>query len=90
MNCEALVQYLSDYIDGDLDQELTQEAREHIATCRNCHVVLDSTQRTILLFRQQGRSIHIPAERQRVLYGRLADALAARRKNAHESGREKM
>jgi anti-sigma factor RsiW len=43
MNCSELMQYLSDYIDQELDEELTAEAQEHLATCHNCSVVLDST-----------------------------------------------
>jgi len=49
MQCAELVSYLSDYIDNNLSEELTREAQEHLATCQNCHIVLDSTQRTILL-----------------------------------------
>jgi len=44
MKCEDLLQYLSDYIDQELDEELTAEAQEHLATCHNCRVVLDTTQ----------------------------------------------
>ncbi|MBL8164756.1 MAG: zf-HC2 domain-containing protein, partial [Anaerolineae bacterium] len=49
MECKEVIAYLSDYIDRNLSDELTADIREHIATCRNCHVVLDSTQQTILL-----------------------------------------
>jgi len=55
MQCAELVSYLSDYIDNNLSEELTREAQEHLATCQNCHIVLDSTQRTILLYRQRGQ-----------------------------------
>ena len=60
MKCEELLQYLSDYIDQELDEELTAEAQEHLATCHNCRVVLDTTQQTIFLFREQGKRT-IPA-----------------------------
>lgn len=73
MKCEALLQYLSDYIDQELNEELTAEAQEHLATCHNCRVVLDSTQQTIFLFREQGKRT-IPAQSRNRLFGQLQDA----------------
>jgi anti-sigma factor RsiW len=78
MNCEQLIQYLSDYIDRDLNEELTTEAREHLATCRNCHIVLDTTRQTILLCKEAGRR-GIPVERRADLFARLQHALAERK-----------
>jgi len=78
MNCEQLVQYLSDYIDRDLNENLTAEARQHLATCRNCHIVLDTTRQTILLCREAGRK-GIPMERRADLFARLQNAMAARK-----------
>lgn len=76
MQCEELISYLSDYIDGDLDEELAEAAREHLATCENCSVVLDSTQKTIALYRLNGRKQQIPAERSQRLYDDIAAAFA--------------
>ena len=73
MKCEDLLQYLSDYIDQDLDEALTAEAQEHLATCQNCHIVLNTTQRTISLFRQHSRQT-IPADRKRPLFDKLQQA----------------
>ena len=73
MKCEELVRYLSEYIDQNLDDELTQEAQAHLATCENCRVVLDTTQQTIFLFREQGKRT-IPAQRRQRLFAQLQDA----------------
>lgn len=73
MKCEQLLQYLSDYIDQNLDEELTAEAQEHLTTCQNCRVVLDSTQQTIFLFREQGKRT-IPAKSRARLFDQLQDA----------------
>ena len=73
MKCEDLLHYLSDYIDQDLDEELTAEAQAHLATCQNCSVVLDTTQRTISLFRAHSKQT-IPAERKRPLFDKLQQA----------------
>jgi anti-sigma factor RsiW len=77
MNCETLLTYLSDYIDNNLDEDLTAEAEEHLATCRNCSVMLDSTQKMILLARQNGKR-QIPIERREKLYNQIAAAFAKR------------
>jgi anti-sigma factor RsiW len=77
MRCEELLTYLSDYIDQDLDEDLRADAQEHLATCENCQVVLDTTQQTIFLYRQQGRRA-IPAARRRRLFDQLQDAFLRR------------
>ena len=77
ITCEELLQYLSDYIDNDLDEELTTVAKDHLASCHNCRVVLDSTQQTIFLFREQGKRT-IPAERRERLFGQLQAAFLAK------------
>lgn len=77
MECETLLAYLSDYIDKNLDEELTAEAQEHLATCQNCRVVLDTTQQTIFLYRQQGRRT-IPAQRRQRLFNQLQEAFLKR------------
>lgn len=69
-SCEDLLQYLSDYIDRELDDELTAEAQAHLMSCKNCRVVLDTTQQTIFLFRSQGER-RIPAVRRKRLFQQL-------------------
>ena len=76
ISCEDLLQYLSDYIDENLDEELTAVAKHHLATCHSCSVVLDSTQKTIFLYRQQGKRT-IPAKRRERLFDQLQDAFLA-------------
>ena len=75
MECQELVSYLSDFIDNNLDEELMQAAREHLATCQNCHVVLDSTQKTIVLYRRRGEHESLSPRRHDALFAQLAQAL---------------
>jgi heterodisulfide reductase subunit B len=84
MNCEELVRYLSDYIDNDLDEDLSAEAQEHLSTCHNCHIVFDTTQKTIVLSRMQSRH-GIPAQRREQLYTLIASAFARRNDEPGES-----
>ena len=78
MKCEELVQYLSEYIDNNLSEELSAAAREHLATCENCRVVLSSTQQMILLYREHGQAKRIPRQRQQALYEHLESAFLER------------
>jgi anti-sigma factor RsiW len=74
MNCAELITYLSDYIDQDLSEELRAEAQEHLSTCQNCQVVLDTTQKMIFLCRETGHQ-GISAGRRSALFERLQHAL---------------
>jgi len=73
LTCEQLLDHLSDYIDGNLSDELVEAAQEHLMTCHNCHVVLSSTQQTILLYREQQRAQAMSDERQNAIYNTLLD-----------------
>lgn len=53
-NCAHLLSSISDYIDGILTDELCQELERHIAGCRDCRVVVDTLQKTVLLFHGVG------------------------------------
>jgi len=48
--CRPLLESLSDYVDGTLSEELCEEIRRHIAECRDCRIVVDTLQKTILLY----------------------------------------
>lgn len=77
MECEDLLTYLSDYIDQNLDGELRADAQEHLATCHNCRVVLDTTQQMIFLYQRQGQR-SIPAARRQRLFNELQRAFLRR------------
>jgi hypothetical protein len=75
MKCDELITYLSEYIDNELEADLLEEARLHLATCHNCQVVLESTRKTIQLYHEADFCC-IPAERRAEIFSRLKDALA--------------
>jgi hypothetical protein len=70
MTCAELLTYLSRYLDHDLDDELTQAAQQHLATCQNCQVVLNTTERVIVLGHGQAERV-IPTERRARLFASL-------------------
>jgi predicted anti-sigma-YlaC factor YlaD len=77
MTCEELVSYLSDYLDQNLDEELTAAAQHHLATCQNCRVVVQTTRRVIQLGQAQYQ-IGLPPDRRDRLFTRLQQAFLAR------------
>ena len=78
LTCEQVAQYLSDYLDKEIDAPLKKLAEEHIATCNHCHILLDTTQKTLSLY-HAGKPRLIPiAERER-LYGGIQAAFKRRK-----------
>ncbi len=73
MTCQEVVARLSDYIDDALAPALRASVEEHFASCQGCHVVLDSTQCTILLSRA-ARTTALTGEKRQQLLRRLAAA----------------
>ena len=66
--CQALLGYLSDYVDGDLSAELCAEIQQHLDECHNCTIVVDTLRKTISLYREAASE---PAEVPSVVRERL-------------------
>lgn len=50
MTCEEAFREVSNYLDGDLDDNMKRELLAHLGICHNCEVVLDTTRTTIELY----------------------------------------
>lgn len=50
--CRDMLGALSDYVDGEIDDELCAEISRHLDECGNCRIVVDTLQRTVLLYRE--------------------------------------
>ena len=51
LTCKQFLQELSDYLDETVDVELRQRIEVHITQCPNCFVILDTTKRTIQVYK---------------------------------------
>ena len=47
--CEAIVERLSEYLDGEMKQELCEEFEGHVGSCRPCERFLESLRNTVKL-----------------------------------------
>lgn len=71
LECKDLLGNLSEFIDGELDDEMCAQLKRHMAGCENCRVVYDTTTRTIYLYQQSAQETELPAD----VRGRLFNTL---------------
>jgi anti-sigma factor (TIGR02949 family) len=65
--CQALLGGLSAYIDGEAEEALCREIERHLAECENCRVVVDTTARTVKLYKEHGHTA-LPGDARQRLY----------------------
>lgn len=70
-NCGELLYFLSDYLDGSLEQALCEEIERHIASCEDCRVVVDTLKKTIYLYHETSVTNTIPTGVRERLFHRL-------------------
>jgi predicted anti-sigma-YlaC factor YlaD len=71
VDCNELLEQLSEYLDRRERDELCRAIEEHMDKCTDCRVVVDKTRKTIMLY-QADRQVDIPL----AVSSRLAAALA--------------
>jgi len=59
INCLHVWREISNYIDGEIDQELRQRMEEHFKGCEHCTAVLDGTKNVVRLV-GDGRTFDVP------------------------------
>ena len=53
--CKELLGQIHDYIDGELEAKLCAELEQHLAGCQDCRVMVDTTEKMLVLYRKQYR-----------------------------------
>ena len=64
--CGKLIQNISDYIDGEVDESLCGELKEHLTGCDNCRIMVDTLKQTFFLCRD-GKKENLPESLQNKL-----------------------
>jgi anti-sigma factor RsiW len=75
LNCKHVWRQISDYIEGTVDPELRGAIETHLAHCRHCAAVLDST-RNILVLVADDRTFELPVGFSDRLHARLSETIA--------------
>ncbi len=51
MKCTEFLRELTDYLDGTMSESMKAELDEHLHWCHECHVVMNTTKKTIEIYR---------------------------------------
>jgi predicted anti-sigma-YlaC factor YlaD len=70
-NCEAILQNLNAYIDGELNSILCGKIEAHIEACPNCQVVVNTLKKTIQLYQVDRENTTLPEDARKRLYACL-------------------
>ena len=69
--CRQLLSSLSEYVDGDLGQELCDEIELHMEDCDNCRIVVDTLEKTVYLYQTTSDPPTVPEDVRQRLFHRL-------------------
>lgn len=51
LTCKDFLNELSEFLDDSVDQEIRAKLEKHVSECPNCWVILDTTQKTIKVYK---------------------------------------
>ncbi len=75
-DCKHVWSQVSDYIDGTVTSQEREAIERHLANCRHCSAVMDST-RNILVLVGDARTFEIPVGFGERLHYRLQESIEA-------------
>jgi len=55
LDCKHIWRELSNYLDGDISEEVRREVEAHVAQCKHCAALLDSTHNVLVLVADERR-----------------------------------
>jgi anti-sigma factor (TIGR02949 family) len=70
-NCRQLLGSLSEYVDGELDEELCSVLEHHLEGCEDCRIVVDTLRKTVYLYHETIGTENIPSDIRQRLYKSL-------------------
>jgi predicted anti-sigma-YlaC factor YlaD len=51
LTCKQFLQELNDYLDPNVDREMKRRLEAHVSECPNCFVIVDTTQKTLQVYK---------------------------------------
>ena len=70
-NCRDLLNSLSDYVDGSLQEEFCVEIERHMIGCEDCRIVIDTLRKTVDLYQTTSGPSTVPDDVRQRLFHRL-------------------
>ena len=55
LDCKHIWRELSNYLDGEIAEEVRREVEAHVAQCKHCAALLDSTHNVVVLVADERR-----------------------------------
>lgn len=59
ITCDEFLAEFADYLENQVSQEVRQELELHLSQCRACHVLYDSTRKTVKIV-SESNSFELP------------------------------
>jgi anti-sigma factor RsiW len=78
LTCKEFMQELNDYLDETVDVEVRRNIEVHITECPNCFVILDTTRKTIQVYKGMQPQV-LPQEVQARLMKAVERKMASRK-----------
>jgi len=79
LTCKQFLQELNDYLDPGIDPETKRRLESHVAACPNCFVVVDTTKRTLEVYKGM-QPQPVPEDLKRRLWAAIERKIAAKKK----------
>ncbi len=70
-DCRRLLGSLSEYVDGELSEELCNVLEQHLVECEDCRIVVDTLKKTVYLYHATAEGESIPSDMRQRLFKKL-------------------
>jgi anti-sigma factor RsiW len=81
LTCKQFLEELNDYLDPSIDPETKRHLEAHVCECPNCFVIVDTTVKTLRVFRGMEPQA-IPEDLKNRLWAALERKIAAKKRSA--------
>lgn len=79
LTCKQFLQELNDYLDPSVDPETKRHLESHVAACPNCFVVVDTTKKTLQVYKGMEPQA-VPEDLKNRLWAAIERKIAAKKK----------
>ncbi len=62
LNCDELVELVTGYLDGDLDDETERRVADHLSGCDGCTTYVDQIRQTVTALGSSPTDVELPDE----------------------------